>query len=86
MKGSNYWHLRIFSGKNFVFTGFRDKELENFIINKGGKMSSSVSGNTYMVIYANDADTSSSKFVKAKEKNIKMIKKSDFIREFMKNL
>jgi DNA ligase (NAD+) len=74
----------IFDDKIFVFTGFRDKDMEKFIIDNGGKTSSSVSGNTYMLIHADDADINSSKFVKAKEKGTKIIKKSDFIKQFMK--
>jgi DNA ligase (NAD+) len=73
----------IFSGKSIVFTGFRDKNLEKFIVDNGGKISSAVSSNTFMLIHADDADTNSSKFSKAKEKEIKIIKKSDFIKEYI---
>jgi NAD-dependent DNA ligase len=59
----------IFKDKNIVFTGFRDKDMEKIIIDNGGKLTTSVSSNTYLVVYADDSDTSSSKFVKAKEKN-----------------
>jgi DNA ligase (NAD+) len=74
----------IFSGKSIVFTGFRDKSLENFIMDNGGKISSTVSSNTFMLIYADDADTNSSKFEKAKELKTKIIKKSDFVKEYKK--
>lgn len=74
----------IFKDKNFVFTGFRDKDMEKFIIDNGGKLTTSVSSNTYMVVYADNSDTSSSKFIKAKEKNIEMIKKSEFEKNYMK--
>jgi NAD-dependent DNA ligase len=73
-----------FVGKSFVFTGFRDAELEKFITDNGGKVSGSVSSNTYMLIHADDADTNTSKFIAAKEKGTKLIKKSDFIKEFVK--
>jgi hypothetical protein len=35
-----------------------------------------------MVIYADNSDTSSSKFEKAKEKKIEMVKKSEFEKKF----
>jgi NAD-dependent DNA ligase len=72
----------IFKEKSFVFTGFRDKNIENFIVNNGGKITTSVSSNTFMVIYADNSDTSSSKFEKAKEKKIEMVKKSEFEKKF----
>jgi DNA ligase (NAD+) len=73
----------VFSGKSIVFTGFRDKNLEKFILDNGGKISESISGNTFMLVYADDADTGSSKFVKAKEKEVKIIKKSDFVKDYV---
>jgi DNA ligase (NAD+) len=72
----------IFSGKSIVFTGFRDTELEKFIVDNGGKTSSSVSSNTYILVYADNADTSSNKFVTAKDKGVKMMKKSDFVSQY----
>lgn len=74
----------MFKDKNIVFTGFRDKNLEKFITDNGGKLTTTVSSNTFLVIYADDSDTSSSKFVKAKEKNIDMVKKSDFEKKHLK--
>lgn len=73
----------IFDKKSIAFTGFRDAELEKFITDNGGKVSGSVSSNTFILVYADNADTSSSKFVTAKEKKIKMMKKTDFIKEYM---
>jgi DNA ligase (NAD+) len=40
----------VYSGKTFVFTGFRSPELEAGIVNLGGKMGSSVSKNTYALV------------------------------------
>lgn len=74
----------IFSGKSLVFTGFRDPALEKFIIENGGKMSSSVSSNTFLLIHKDDADTSTNKFIKANDKDVTMIKKSDFIKKYVK--
>ena len=73
----------MFHGKSFVFTGFRDKNLEKFISDNSGKISSSVSSNTFMLIHADNVDITSNKFIKAKEKKIKIIKKSDFIKNYV---
>ena len=40
-----------FTNKKFVFTGFRDNNLEQFIIGHGGKLQNNVTKNTYMLIY-----------------------------------
>lgn len=50
--------LMALSGKTIVFTGFRSKELEAFIVKRGGKVSSSVSSTTHIVVAKNPEDTS----------------------------
>lgn len=72
----------IFQNKNIVFTGFRDKELEKFIVDNGGKITTSVSGKTFMLVYV-DGDESSKK-TKAAELGIKMITKTDFMNKYVK--
>ena len=69
-----------YSGKIFVFSSFRDKELHNEIELQGGKINSSISKNTdYLVI--KDADASgTSKIEKAKELNIKVITRDELIK------
>ena len=64
-----------------VFTGFRSKELEEFIENNGGNLQSSISKNTDLLV-VKDKDTSGSKIDKAKEFNIKIITKKDFETEY----
>jgi NAD-dependent DNA ligase len=71
-----------FKGQSFVFTGARNKDAEKYIIENGGKVSTSVSSKTSFLIHANDADTSTNKFVKAKEAGVKIIKISDFIKKY----
>lgn len=70
---------QIFQDIKFVFTGFRDKGMENFIENNGGKVSSSVSKNTDIVVYVG---TDSTKYKKAKELNIKLIPKETFKKKY----
>ena len=57
------------NGKTFVFTGIRDKKLEQLILSKGGKIGSSVSKNTFKLI-VKSMDDNSSKIKKALELKI----------------
>ena len=67
--------------KKIVFTGFRSKELEEYIENNEGKLQDSISKNTDLLVIK-DKDTSGSKVNKAKELNIKIITKKDFETEY----
>lgn len=64
--------------KVVVFTGFRDKELQEMIENSGGRVSSAVSGKTSIVV-AIDPNEKSSKIKKAKELNIEILSKDEFL-------
>jgi NAD-dependent DNA ligase len=70
-----------FKNMNIVFTGFRDKELEEKIINEGGKIVTSVSKNTNLIICI-DKNESSNKMDKAKNLNIKIMLKDEFIKKY----
>lgn len=63
-----------------VFTGFRDKKLEEYIVSHKGQISSTVSKNTTLVIYI--SDDGSAKYKKAVELGIKMMTKDQFIIEY----
>lgn len=65
-----------------VFTGFRDKELEKIVTDNGGKISSSVSSKTTLVVYAESA-SDSSKLTKAKDLKIKTMTDGEFKKKFM---
>lgn len=71
----------IFGNSKIVFTGFRDKELQKKIEDMGGNVSTSVSSKTNIVIYA-DNEKNSSKLEKAKQLEIKIMSKSEFIKKF----
>lgn len=60
------------SGITVVFTGFRDSGLEKQVEAVGGKMGSSVSSRTGLVV-TNDPDGSSGKLDKARQLNIQVI-------------
>lgn len=61
-----------FSGMSVVFTGFRSKELEKLVEEAGGKMSTSVSSKTNLLV-ADDPTSNSGKAATAREKNVKII-------------
>lgn len=67
----------LLNGEIIVFTGVRDKNTEEFIENNGGKVSTSLSSKTTMLIYL-DENSSSSKLEKAKKMGIKTMPLVDF--------
>jgi NAD-dependent DNA ligase len=73
-----------FKGKKFVFSGFRNKEWEEYIVENGGELVSSVSKNTsYLITTKKDLDEgSNSKVVKAKEVGVEIVTKEDFEKKF----
>ena len=74
-----------FKGKKFVFSGFRNKEWEDYITENGGELVSSVSKNTsYLVTTKKDYDDgSTSKVIKAKEVGVQIVIKEEFEKKFM---
>ena len=67
--------------KKIVITGFRNKDLENNILSKGGEIATSVSKNTFIVI-AKDPEDESGKVLQAKEKNIPIMTMDAFNAKF----
>lgn len=65
------------TGKKYVFSGFRDKELEETLENMGANVTTSVSKNTTAVIVKNLSE-STGKIQKAKSLRIPVILVSDF--------
>jgi DNA ligase (NAD+) len=68
----------LYEGKSVCFTGFRDKEMEDFVIKNGGKVSTSISSKTYLLVHADDVDKSSNKYENAVNFGIKIMSKSEF--------
>ena len=71
-----------FNNKIFVFSGFRNKEWEQIIESKGGKINTSISSNTNILI-TSELDNSSSKVLKAKSLNIKIMTKDEFFNQYL---
>jgi len=67
-----------FEGMTVVFTGFRNKEWEEKIKAAGGKMGTTVSKNTSLVVAA-DVEEESEKLKKAKELGVKVVGKEGFM-------
>lgn len=70
-----------FKGAVVVMTGFREQSWKNFIETEGGKVTESVSKNTTLLVY-NDGETTTSKFLKAKELGIKTMSRSEFAKKY----
>jgi DNA ligase (NAD+) len=70
-------------GKKFVMTGFRDKKLEEDIAQRGGKVTSTVSKATSIVIVAQKTDKLTGKLEKASELGIPILTKTEFIRKYI---
>ena len=69
--------------KKIVITGFRDKQLEEDILSKGGEISTSVSKNTFILI-AKDPNDDTGKVLQAKEKNISIMTMEEFKEKYFK--
>jgi len=78
-----------FAGMSIVFTGFRNTPWETLIKNEGGKMSSTVSNNTSILVYV-DSAMNTSKYIKGDQLNkmkvkpkIVLITKDNFENKFI---
>lgn len=69
------------AGVTAVFTGFRNKGWEGIIADAGGKVSTSVSKNTTVVVAA-DPNEDSSKLTKARELGVPIITKEAFAKKY----
>lgn len=67
-----------FKDDTIVFTGIRDDELQKQIENLGGKVTSSVSKNTTILITSDNPDTGTEKYKKAKNLGLKIYTISEF--------
>lgn len=66
----------VFRNATVVFSGFRDKDLENLIQSVGGRVATAISGNTNILI-VKDIEDATTKVQKAKQLGIKIMTKSD---------
>ena len=66
-------------GKKFVFSGFRSKDIEKEIQNRGGTVTSSVSKKTTALIVSNKSEKTTGKAIKAIECNVLIYTKEEFL-------
>ena len=72
----------VLKGEKVVFTGFRDAKLKEQVEQRGGKVTTTVSKNTTIVVAANKNDTSS-KMSKAKELKLPIYSKDEFKNKYI---
>ena len=72
----------LFKDKSVCMTGTRDKQIIEFIEKNGGKISTSVSSKTDLLVHADDADKSSNKFTNAAKYKTEMLSVSEFKKKF----
>jgi NAD-dependent DNA ligase len=65
-------------GKNIVFTGFRNKQLEAYITDNKGNIQTGISSTTNLLV-AKDVNENSSKIKKAVDKGIDIMDVDSFI-------
>ena len=82
-KEENIIKENIFKNKNIIFSGFRDIGFEKKLEALGAKIVTSVSKTTNILI-VNNKDEISGKITKAKELNIKIMNKDEFVKELDK--
>jgi NAD-dependent DNA ligase len=73
------------SGIKVVFTGFRDTDLQEKIVSRGGKVSNSISKNTNILVVANKNAKLSGKARDAKKLGIEILEKDEFINKYIDN-
>lgn len=73
-----------FKNMTIVFTGFRNKEWEKIIVERGGKMGSSISKNTSIVVTV-DKNADTDKLQKARNLNIPIYDKDEFFTNYIEN-
>jgi hypothetical protein len=69
-------------GKTVVFTGFRDEELRDKIAARGGRVASSVSRQTDILVASGSKGVLSAKAAKAREQGTRVMSRDDFAAEF----
>lgn len=79
----DYSDDKIFKDMKFVFTGKRNKELQNEIEKLGGDVINSISKNVnFLLIDVYDLENKSSKVVKCEKLNIEILEHNKFIEKF----
>ena len=70
------------AGQTVVFTGFRDDELQRKIEAGGGRVASSVSPRTHVLVASGSKGVQSAKAEKARELGVRVLSRDEFVAEF----
>ena len=70
------------SNHTFVFSGFRNKSLEDTIVLHGGKVSNSLSKNTTALVVKDTSDETT-KIQKAKKLNVSILSVDEFTKKYI---
>jgi NAD-dependent DNA ligase len=73
------------NGLKIIFSGFRDVQLSEKVIERGGKIVTSISKNTNILVVSNKSGKETDKVKKAKEFNIEILDKEEFIEKYIAN-
>ena len=71
------------SGMKIVLSGFRDKKLEEYIVTRGGKVVTSVSKQTSILVVASNSAEPSGKTAKALELGVTILELKEFTDQFI---
>jgi DNA ligase (NAD+) len=72
----------VLSNKNIVFTGFRNQEMQTFVEEQGGKVTTAVSGKTNILV-TKEKGSGSTKEEKAKKLKIEILTPEEFREKYM---
>ena len=70
-------------GMKVVFTGFRDEALEKDVVSRGGKVTTSVSSNTTVLVVSAKTANPSGKMKKALDIGVEVLTKEEFIEKYI---
>ena len=72
-------------GLKVIFSGFRDAKLGDEVVSRGGKIVTSISKNTNILVVANKVGKETDKVKKAREFGVEILEKEEFINKYIAN-
>ena len=78
--------VEVFKNMRVIFTGVRDKELEEMITKSGGVVANTIAktGNLTQIVVAKDPDADSNKLKSARDAGIEIMSLTAFRKKFVK--
>jgi DNA ligase (NAD+) len=72
-------------GLKVIFSGFRDAKLGDAVVSRGGKIVTSISKNTNILVVASKTGKETDKIKKAREFGVEILEKEEFINKYIAN-